>query len=185
VLVAARCAPVIDVVEPFLPPNVAARVERRDEHTYGIGIAPAEHRVLPNRHIATIGGLLHCVEVRCGRSDRSEFPLPLHRTSAVELENQGAGELAGAGRAPNGNVAAISRLSDLPDYAVSGPSGIGEGPDDLALRVEFLYQGALGVRSATDDATAQDIASVRCLLGGDTEGVIPRRTECAPDFSLP
>ena len=128
---------------------------------------------------------MHCVEVRRGRSDRSEFPLPLHRTCAVELENQGAGELAGAGRAPNGNVAAISRLSDLPDYAVSGPSGISEGPDNSALRVKFLYQGALGVRSATDDATAQDIASVRCLLGGDAEGVIPGRTGRAPDFSLP
>ena len=168
-----------------MPPNIAARIERHDEHTYGIRIAPAENRVLPDRHVAAIGCLLHRVEVCNSRSSRSEFPLPLHGTCAVELENQGAGELAGAGRAPNGNVAAISRLSDLPDYAVSGPSGISEGPDNSALRVKFLYQGALGVRSATDDATAQDIASVRCLLGGDAEGVIPGRTARAPDFSLP
>src|SRR5438309_2352534 len=96
--------------------------------------------------------------------------LPVNDSEGEELENQGDGELPGTDSAPNGNVAARSRLSDLPDYAVSGPSGISEGPDNSALRVKFLYQGALGVRSATDDATAQDIASVRCLLGGDAEG---------------
>jgi hypothetical protein len=73
VLKAARRALVVYVVEPFLPPNIAARVERRDEHTIGIGIVLTDDIVLSDRHIAAIGGLLHRVEIRAGpgRYDRS------------------------------------------------------------------------------------------------------------------
>ena len=67
----------------------------------------------------------------------------------------------GAGHASNGDVAAISRLSNLRDEAACGRSGVGEGPDDSALRIELLHQGALDVRSAApENATAQDVASV-------------------------
>src|SRR5438093_11855969 len=42
VLVATRRSMIVHIVEPMLPPNITARVERRDEHAVRIGIALAD-----------------------------------------------------------------------------------------------------------------------------------------------
>src|SRR5262245_58635734 len=92
----------------------------------------------------------------------------------------------GAGHDPNGDVSAISRLSDLVDGDASGSSWVGEGADSSALRVVLLYQSSLDVRSAaTENPPAQDIAAVCCLLGGDPQAIVPRCTARASDFFLP
>ena len=104
---------------------------------------------------------MHCVEECKGRSDRSQFPLPLHRACAIELKDKGTKVQIGVCRAPNGDVAAISRLFDLGNGAAMRSGGVGDGPDDSALRIELLHQSALDVQSvAPENAPAQDVASV-------------------------
>src|SRR4030095_1798362 len=128
VLVTVGRAAAVGIVKPLLPPQLAARVEGRNQYAGGMGKVIADNIILPNRHIAAIGGLSHRVEVGPGRPGWIQFPLPLHRTGAVELEDKCPQVPIVAGHAPSGDIAAITRLSDLGDGAAVRSDRVTECP---------------------------------------------------------
>src|SRR5262249_40951891 len=141
------------------------------------------------------GGLLDGVEVRRRGARWAEVFLPLDVAGAVQLEDQRAGVLIGAGEAAGRDVAAVGGLPDLVDDGAGQTNGVDPRPGALARCVGLFHAGARAppyrragaARPAFDGLPAHDVAAVRGLLDRAAVRVVARpalRTGAA-DLLLP
>src|SRR5882724_1031201 len=106
----------------LLPHDVSARVEFDEQRARRVFLRERTRGCatpVAGDEIATVGSL----------NAGERVLVAARRAAAVELEDKGAKVPIGAAHAPNGDVAAISRLSDLVDGAAIRSGRVGEGPD--------------------------------------------------------
>src|SRR5262249_52502068 len=121
------CAAAAQGGEGVLPGQAAVRAEPYGQHLGGGGAA-GRCVVGAGRHVAAVGGLLDGVEVRRRCARWAEVFLPLDVAGAVQLEDQRAGVLIGAGEAAGRDVAAVGGLPDLVDDGAGQTNGVDPCP---------------------------------------------------------